>query len=123
MPKDKTATIQIRPLLRWAGGKHLLVRSLMKFLPSDIQSRTYYEPFLGAGSLFFSLGHPNARLSDLNGHLVDCYRAIRDNPVRVAKALRVHAAHDCEEYYYGVRDQYNRSRSGIARAARFLYLN
>jgi DNA adenine methylase len=112
-----------RPFLRWAGGKFYLTSALLGFTPSDVSVRRYFEPFLGAGSLFFALRHEYAYLSDLNGHLIECYRAIRDNPRAVALALRGHAERDCERYYYSVREAYNRSRGGVARAARFLYLN
>jgi DNA adenine methylase len=112
-----------RPFLRWAGGKANLAEKLRRFVPPDVDERRYFEPFLGAGAVFFSLQHPKANLSDLNGHLIECYRAIRDAPTAVARELRAHAQQDCEPYYYLVRDRYNRSRGGIARAAKFLYLN
>jgi DNA adenine methylase len=117
------AGITPRPFLRWAGGKYHRARLLMRFAPQDVHQRVYHEPFLGAASLFFALIHRDARLSDLNGHLIDCYRAIRDSPLSVWKALREHQAADSEVHYYAVRSLYNRSRKGVARAARFLYLN
>lgn len=112
-----------RPFLRWAGGKFYLWEALRRFVPEDVRERRYFEPFLGAGTMFLNLGHPNARLSDLNAHLIECYLAIRNSPDAVARELLTHAQNDCERYYYAVRDEYNRSRPGIPRAARFLYLN
>jgi len=126
-PKITTGNIasitRPRPFLRWAGGKFYLTDALLAFTPPDAHCRRYFEPFLGAGTLFFALGHPRARLSDLNGHLIDCYRAIRDEPAAVARQLRGHARNDSESFYYRVRNEYNRSRSGTSRASRFLYLN
>lgn len=112
-----------RPFLRWVGGKYHLAGVLAQFAPKDVLKRTYHEPFLGAANLFFALRHPDAYLSDLNGHLIDCYQSIRDNPSEVAKAIRDHAENDSEDYYYAARDTYNRSPKGVARAARFIYLN
>jgi len=100
-----------------------LAHVLAPLVPADVHKRIYHEPFLGAGSLFFALSHPNARLSDLNKHLVECYTAIRDHPDAISKALRRHAREDSEDHYYAVRELYNRSPAGLARAARFLYLN
>jgi DNA adenine methylase len=120
---ENDAETRPRPFLRWAGGKYYLWDALRHFVPEDVASRRYFEPFLGAGTMFLSLAHPNARLSDLNAHLIECYQAIRDSPDAVARELRIHARNDSEPYYYAVRDAYNRSRAGIARAARFLYLN
>lgn len=112
-----------RPFLRWVGGKYQLARVLVEFAPSDASERVYHEPFLGGASLFFALQHPKARLSDLNGHLIECYKAIRDHPAEVSRALRRHMSKDDEDYYYRVRDRYNRADVGVSRAAMFLYLN
>lgn len=123
MRNKTTPEIMPRPFLRWAGGKFYLSDALRRYVPEDVSERRYYEPFLGAGTMFFRLRHQMAHLSDLNAHLIECYRAIRDNPTAIAKALRLHARNNSESYYYTVRDKYNRSQAGVARAARFLYLN
>ena len=34
-----------RSYLRWVGGKRRLVTRLAKFLPDNVQDRTYHEPF------------------------------------------------------------------------------
>ena len=120
---DSVSATAIRPFLRWAGGKFHLAAMLCEFVPDDIQMRRYFEPFFGAGSLFFSLQHPKAFLSDANSHLMECYREVRDHSISVARHLRGHQSKDCEDYYYVVRDAYNRSPPGTARAARFIYLN
>lgn len=112
-----------QPFLRWVGGKFHLSRVLLGFIPPTANERNYYEPFLGAASLFFSLSPKRAFLSDLNGHLINCYSAIKDSPDAVAKALRAHAAKDSEAHYYEVRELYNRSHGGVSQAARFIYLN
>jgi DNA adenine methylase len=122
-PRNEESDAIARPFLRWVGGKFNLATRLMDFLPPDIHERTYFEPFLGAGALFFALQHRRAYLSDLNHHLIDCYQVIRERPADVAAALRRHISQDSEKYYYDVRDLYNQSRRGVQRAARFVYLN
>src|SRR5258708_974839 len=42
-----------RAFLRWAGSKRYLLRYLVQHLPRSFGS--YFEPFLGSGSLFFLL--------------------------------------------------------------------
>lgn len=111
------------PLLRWAGGKQRLLKTLASSLPDDMPGRVYYEPFLGAASLFINVGPTASRLSDLNPHLIACYKQVRAKPKAVAKALRNHATRDSEDYYYRVRTAYNRGDKGPNQAARFLYLN
>jgi DNA adenine methylase len=114
---------KIGPFLRWAGGKRQLRKILLNFLPEEIGQRTYREPFLGGGSLFFALRPKAAILSDANEHLIRCYEFVRDEPRLVARYLQSHAAKDGEAHYYRVREEYNRSEFSAAQAARFIYLN
>jgi len=96
---------------------------LTRHLPSDLGSRTYHEPFVGAASLFFFIQPERAVLSDANEHLMNCYVTIRDHPDLVYTYLRKHGAQSSESYYYAVRDRYNIARHSVAQAARFVYLN
>ena len=117
------ATRTVGPFLRWAGGKRQLRKTLLTFLPTDIRQRTYREPFLGGGSLFFAIRPRSAVLSDANEHLIRCYEFVRDQPALVARYLQWHSSKDSETYYYRVRDKYNASSFSAAQAARFIYLN
>ncbi len=114
---------KISPFLRWAGGKQQLKRILLAFLPTDVRERTYREPFLGGGSLFFALRPRAAILSDANKHLIKCYEFVRDQPELVARYLRFHALKNTMAYYYRVREEYNNAEFSAAQAARFIYLN
>lgn len=114
---------QLRPFLRWAGGKQLLLPRLLRFLPDDISERVYWEPFLGAASMFFAIRPKQAFLSDANSHLIRCYEHVQRSPRMVAKHLRQHARKDCVAHYYEVRHAYNLARDSAAQAARFIYLN
>ncbi len=121
--KDRTHET-IKPFLRWAGGKTRSIPFLESHLPYNFQDiGTYYEPFLGAGSLFFHLTPKRSVLSDRNKDLIECYLAIKDNPKLVSKYLNQHKKRTNEKYYYQMREKYNRSRSSISRSALFLYLN
>jgi DNA adenine methylase len=126
LPASRSNTLlmeRIDPFLNWAGGKRRLLPYLLHALPTDIESRAYHEPFVGAGSLFLALLPERAILSDANVHLIDCYSAIRSRPEQISTYLKQHERSSCESYYYQVRDQYNRSRASAAQAARFIYLN
>lgn len=109
--------------LRWVGGKRLLIHRLLDYLPPDYQTKKYHEPFAGAANLFFRLAPLSANLSDLNEHLIESYKSVRDNHTTVAAYLQSHRQNNSEEYYYKVRELYNRSSFGPAQAARFIYLN
>jgi DNA adenine methylase len=105
------------------GGKRQLLHRLLEFLPAASEIEKYHEPFAGAASLFFALQPKKAKLSDLNAHLIECYKQIRMDHIRVATYLREHQRRDSAGYYYQIRDLYNRSSAGAAQAARFIYLN
>lgn len=113
-----------KPFIRWVGGKSRLVSYLKNYLPSNISTiDTYYEPFLGSGSLFFELQPSKAVLSDINKELIDCYQAIKKNPKLVSKYLQEHSLKSSNDYYYQVREEFNISKPSIRRAAMFIYLN
>lgn len=114
MKSEKT-----QPFLRWAGGKNWLVPFVLN-LTSELDYKNYYEPFLGGGSVFFSLGiKKHAFLSDLNGELIETYIAVRDDPDRVICFMK--DMPNTEEDYYKIRSS---NPSDIyERAARFIYLN
>lgn len=119
--------IGFRPFLRWAGGKQGLVSQLVSHLPPGFgqNGATYFEPFLGAGALFLATLPARAVLSDLNSHLIHCFRAIRDNPGQMYRSCRTHEQKTCRSYYYEVREAFNArlNEQTVAQAARLLYLN
>jgi len=125
LPKCRAMiTRQLRPFLRWAGGKSKVVHHLLRYVPVEYSG--YWEPFLGAAALFFALAPPKAFLSDLNTDLIHCYLQVRDNPELICRYLREHAPRTSERYYYQIRSKYNSCRQrepSAAQAARFIYLN
>jgi DNA adenine methylase len=128
-PGDAAHEETARPFLKWAGGKWALAAKIASLLPVDLASRTYREPFLGGGAMFFFL-HANRRpseahLSDALADLVQAYSVVRDNAPRLVRALeRLRAAHG-EAHYYQVREAFNRLDEGTAlqRASWLIYLN
>ena len=106
-----------RAFLKWAGSKRLLLSHLIEILPAEIG--TYYEPFLGSGSLFFLLRPKKAALSDRCGPLIETFSAVRDNVSSVIRHLRTMVPD--VELYYGIRS--SPSRGLYKRAAEFIYLN
>ena len=111
---------RIKPFLRWAGGKSWFIDHLEALL--DGQNFTnYYEPFLGGGSIFFSISVTDAvaTLSDANKELIDTYIAIRDN---VEEVIQYFATYEnTSDFYYKLREK--EPTDPFERAARFIYLN
>lgn len=108
-----------KPFLKWAGGKRWLVEHYPELFPKF--EGTYFEPFLGGGSVFFHLSPVSAFLSDSNYRLIECYRQIRDHYSDVLYALEIHHNLHSDEYYYRIRSY--EFECEIERAAQFLYLN
>jgi DNA adenine methylase len=107
------------PFLKWAGGKRWLVSHCLHLVPT--QFKTYVEPFLGSGALYFALQPARAILADLNLELIQTYLAIKDDWRRVAEVLRRHHLRHSRDYYYRVRA--SRPTGLTERAARLVYLN
>ena len=116
MPSEKA-----RPFLKWAGGKTQLLPVLLKYAPSDY--RSYVEPFLGGGALFFALAPKHAKLNDTNEELINAYIKIREQPNDIIEELYQHKKKHSKAHYYEVREKNPRRMSPVNRAARFIYLN
>ena len=107
------------PFLKWAGGKRWLVRDDVDVAPKRF--KTYLEPFLGSGAVFFSLEPKKSILADVNSELVNSYNVIKTNWRSVESHLRKYEKSHDDEFYYKVREA--KPRNDVTRAARFLYLN
>jgi DNA adenine methylase len=106
------------PFLKWPGGKRWAAAHIAEIIKPRLLG-TYFEPFLGGGAVFFYLGPRRAVLSDVNGDLINTYRAVRDDLIAVLRKLRRFRV--SAEEYYRIREL--SPADPIACAARFLYLN
>ena len=120
-PQQTDALQNLRPFLKWAGGKRQLIPQIMAKMPPKME--TYYEAFVGGGAVFFELARhqrfEHAVISDQNLELVTTYRAIRDDVEGVISALG-DLKHG-EEAYYKLRAVQPRAAHRIA--ARMIFLN
>lgn len=112
----------LKPFLRWAGGKRWLTNKLIDLIPEEIES--YYEPFLGSGSLFFKIFQKfgdkiSYELSDINKELINSFIIVRDNPQELCEALNKYS--NSRDEYYKVRE--TQCNTDLDCAAKFIYLN
>jgi DNA adenine methylase len=110
-----------RPFLKWAGGKTQLLPELLKRVPPTFG--TYHEPFVGGGALFFNLRPPQARLSDLNRQLIECYQVVQSDVEALIRQLRTWQKRTDKECFYRIRALDPAKLDPIKRAARMIYLN
>ena len=115
----------IKPFLKWAGGKRQLLLVILPLIPKKFN--TYYEPFLGGGAVFFAIQPKKAVINDLNEHLINCYRVVRDAPSELMRELAHYE--NTQEFYTQIKNAFNKGPMGSddasknIHAAMFLYLN
>lgn len=116
--------MNIQPVIKWTGSKRSQSEHIVKLIPNVID--TYYEPFLGGGSMLIKLieecekGNKHIKRfvgSDLNADLIHIFRIVKDIPECLIEdyAIRSNALRKSEdwaaatEYYNKVRLLYNES--------------
>jgi len=112
----------LNPILKWAGGKRSLIREITSLFPSDYETRAYHEPFLGGGAIFFNIEPKKGTISDINSHLMNFYKVVRDKPEQLIEMAHRYK-HD-EETFYKIRSRFNQpDLKDLEYASLFLYLN
>jgi DNA adenine methylase len=110
-----------QPCLKWPGGKRHLLPEILPRLPKKI--KTYYEPFVGGGAVFFALAaerrFERAMLGDTNQELMSTYLSLKFDVDAVIRRLEEHVY--TKTHYYATRA--HAPRTAVARAARMIYLN
>lgn len=123
--RDDTSSgkVKCRPFLKWAGGKWSILPELLARLPK--KWKTYFEPFVGGGALFFELRPSKAVLSDVNADLINAYKTVRDKIEDLVVDLGRHK--HSSKYFYKVRDADRKGDfwlwSDVEKASRLIYLN
>lgn len=123
---DTKLLVQLKPPLKWAGGKRWLVPHLQpywKAIQNQLGSRVrLVEPFCGGLAVALGLNPSRALLNDANPHLINFYQALQDG-------LSVETRFENNRsYYLSVREKLNQAiQAGMANtkeaAAWFYYLN
>jgi DNA adenine methylase len=107
------------PILKWAGGKQILARTLGQYFPRRFGR--YYEPFVGGGSVLFTVCPEQAVIGDLNGWLLATYQAVRTDYKRVAGILN--GMVNTKKEFLRIRGIDPSTLDLPTRAAHLIYLN
>ncbi|MFD3000613.1 DNA adenine methylase [Pontibacter toksunensis] len=114
MSSDTTRGADIKPFLKWAGGKTQLLPAIEAKLLQRLQNRKtidFIEPFAGSGAvLFFMLREygkyvKHAVINDINTTLTDCYLTIKQSPEALINELT-----GLEEQYYSYTSEEDRKK-------------
>ena len=137
---NRKYTPELKPFLKWAGGKGQLVDQLVRFFPTE-EERTftkYIEPMVGGGALLFyvlsKFDFKQIYISDINAELMNAYNVIKTNiDVLVARLTEIQFLflpmdeNDRKHYYYSSRDRFNslelNESNSVEKAALFIFLN
>ncbi|MDH5357937.1 MAG: Dam family site-specific DNA-(adenine-N6)-methyltransferase [Gammaproteobacteria bacterium] len=111
---------QLRPPLKWAGGKRWLIPELEKLWKKHAKSRLV-EPFCGGLSVALGLRPQTALLNDVNQAVINFYQQIQQG-LELDIALK-----NDEAVYYQHRETFNKlnrdGNLGNTSAQLFYYLN
>ena len=116
----------VRPLLNWVGGKAWLAPRVAEVFAGT--SRTYYEPFLGGGSVFLYLASvgiaKESYLADGSLRLINMYKMVQRHPEEVSRILESLPKTNFKENYYKLREEFNNPDCNLAvSAALLMWLN
>lgn len=75
------------PVLRWPGSKWRLADWIISHMPPH---EVYLEPFFGSGAVFFNKTPADTEtINDLDGHVVNLFRVIREYPEELAALVNM----------------------------------
>jgi DNA adenine methylase len=128
----------VRPFIKWAGGKTQLLDEIRKRYPDEINK--YCEPFVGGGAVLFNVlanFKPNEILiNDINAELINTYTQVRNNVDKLIETLSIMHEDFCSKDYDERKSTYfiqrewfntlktnNKQNADLEKAALFIFLN
>ncbi|BAD04403.1 hypothetical protein PAM_318 [Onion yellows phytoplasma OY-M] len=90
--------------INWIGCKKKLLPQIISHLPK--QFKTYYEPFLGSGVLYFYLQPSKAILNDNDHQLITMWKQSLQNPDHFVNKVKA-----IENYIYQYNNQKNQKQA------------
>ena len=119
---------QMKPLLKWAGGKRHIADELYSSFPADWNRGTYIEPFIGGGAMFLFLAPERALIADLNARLFGFYSHVKNSPkevfteiFKISKGFNDVELEKKKDFYLDLRSKYNASEVSSIESAVLLY--
>lgn len=100
-------------LIKWTGTKRVQAPEIIKYFPENI--KTYHEPFLGGGSMMYTLMSQNKvkienyRCSDISSPLIGIYQLIKSDCCKLVEDYteRWNLLDSEGKYYYQIREEFN----------------
>lgn len=116
--------MEIKPVLKWVGGKRQLLPELQRRMPE--QFGTYCEPFIGGAALLLAVKPQRAIVCDFNAELINFYSIVKNDCENLILELKQHKNES--DYFYSIRGLDRDAKewaklTPLKRASRFAYLN
>ena len=144
----KSYDIEVKPFLKWAGGKSQLLSTIEDNFPKEIKKSRkidkYFEVFVGGGALYFHLMNnyevDESYLYDINPEIILTYNVIKNDPKELIDLLLglqdeyISLEQDGrKEYYFNIRSKFNEdladfdydnySDAHVIRASQVIFMN
>jgi DNA adenine methylase len=103
-----TSSTNFQPVIKWTGSKRTIAEDIVRLFPQEYD--TYFEPFIGGGSILYQLAPSEATAGDICEPLIGIWRTIRDNPDELISYYRQEWQRLQEEgpdVYYEIRQKFN----------------
>lgn len=102
----------MKPVIKWSGSKRSQSERIKSFFPDSFG--TYYEPFIGGGSILYAINPKISVCGDICKPLVDLWIEVRDDPQALAESYKERWTRlQTEGYtaYYAIRNEFNARKS------------
>lgn len=87
----------MKPFFKWAGGKTKEFPKVREFLPNSI--KTYYEPFVGGGAVWFNLNHTPSVINDKWFDIYNFYSVLKNkSDILIPKLTKIISEYN--EYHF-----------------------
>ena len=136
---EKSIHKELKPFVKWVGGKSQLVNQLEQFLIDNKKVYTKYaEPMVGGGAFLFNVlskyKFKEIYISDINAELINVYNVIKNQVCDLIKNLNEMQTtflsmdeNGRKFYYYAIRDKFNNTiladSTAVDKASYFIFLN
>lgn len=99
----------MQPVIKWTGSKRSQAKDIVSLIPEF--SGTYYEPFIGGGSVLYELNPKTAVASDICSPLIGLWQIIKHDPQMLYESYKYNWEKFCKDsqYYYEIRNRFNKT--------------
>ena len=115
--------MEIKPFLKWAGGKSKISEKILVHFKKGTR---LVEPFIGSGVIFLNSSFDKYLLCDINNDLISLYVNLKNRPEELVYKSKsfFSRSSNTEDNFYFLRNKFNSLKSHeLEKSALFIYLN